>query len=155
MLKISYRAGKMRGFAIALGAAFSIAGALVVPACSSDSTGAADDAGIVDVAFPQACTTPIRISAGDPGTNTFSGGACTSALASVACTYQAPCIFTDITIYTCTCDGTSWSCAITGDVEGGTCDAGFTDAADANEEADASEASDASAFDASDDAADF
>lgn len=133
--------GKWRGFAITgIVLAASLA-ALIVSACSSDSNDAPNDAGIADVLFPQACTSPIQIGAGDPSTNTHAGGACGASQAHVVCTYQAPCVFDDVTIYTCTCDGTSWSCSITGDVEGGSCDAGSSNDADANE---------ATTFDASD-----
>jgi hypothetical protein len=143
----------MRGFPIAsfVVAASVIAAALVVPACSSPSNDAPDEAGITDVLFPQTCATPIRIGAGNPSTNTYSGGACGSSLAQLTCTFQAPesCAQDDITIYTCTCDGTSWSCTITGDVEGGSCDAASVADADVNEPPDADD--DAATNDASDD----
>jgi hypothetical protein len=148
----------MRGFPIASFAVVTcvLAGALVVPACSSDSADASNDAGIIDVVFPETCTTPIQIGAGDPTTNTYPGGACNASLANVACTYQAPesCPSEDVTLYTCTCDGTSWSCTITGDVEGGSCDMDATSDADALTDSgddldasnDASDASDGDAF---------
>lgn len=150
MLTISRMAEKTRGIAIGSFLAAAITIALIVPACSSDSNDAPDDAGIADVLFPQACTTPIQISAGAQGTATYSGGACTASLANVSCTYQAACAFTDITIYTCTCDGTSWSCTVTGDVEGGACDAGFTDASEEPVDASDASADDDADLDASD-----
>jgi hypothetical protein len=145
----------MRGFPIAtLVACFVFGGALMVPACSSDANDSADAAGIADVLFPQSCTSPIQIGSGDPSRNTYPGGACSASLANLTCTYQAPesCTLEDITIYTCTCDGTSWSCMITGDVEGGSCDAGsIADAGmvtDGDSDADVFDASDASDGDA-------
>ena len=134
---------------IALAVAAAIGASLVAPACSSSSDDSPSDAGIVDVLFPQSCPTPIQIGAGDPSTNTYAGGACSTSFTNIACIYQAPCVSEDITIYTCTCDGSNWSCAITGDVEGGNCDAGILTDLDASASPEVDAALDASA-DASD-----
>lgn len=134
--------------------AFSFAVALSAPAvavaCSSNDPGSGastfGDAGTSDAGLP---TCPDSIAIGkaiDPEGSRYAGSACTSSDVP-KCSFHpllASCNVRSATIFTCTCDGTSWTCEITGgSFNGATCDAGadagFLDAS----AADASDASDA------------